>query len=122
MSALLASARALASSSGNGATVTVVPTGSQTVVTLYAGRPNGGAFGPIVTTDTLDAAIASAAMSTATFSLFIDSAGTGTASAWTTTQGVLNAEPPCPGALDLTFSAGSGRQTHALACTDMVLQ
>ncbi len=122
MSALLVTARGVAAASGNGATLTLTPNGTRTTVVLYAGRPDGGTFGTVVTTDTLEATVTSAAVSGDTLALFVDSAGTGTASAWTAAQGTLSAEPPCPGALDLTFSAGGGHATHALSCADMVLQ
>jgi len=124
MSALLATARSVAASSGNGATLTLTPApnGAQTTVTLYAGRPDGGAFGPVVTTDTLDATVTSAGVTGSTFSLFVDSAGTGTASSWTATQAASSVEPACPGPLDLTFAVSGGRATHALSCADMVLQ
>jgi len=123
VSALLASARSLAAASGNGATLTFTAGTAQTTVALYPGRPNGGAFGAVVTTDVVDAIVASAgAGGGTTFALFVDSGGTGTASTWTPAAGTLAAEPACPGALDLTFTVGGASETHALACTDMVLQ
>jgi prepilin-type N-terminal cleavage/methylation domain-containing protein len=122
MAALLVTARSLAAASGNGATLTLVPSGDETTVTLYAGRPDGGAFGTVVTTDTLAATITSAGVAGSTVTLFIDSAGTGTASAWVPSQGVLAAEPACPGPLDLTFSVSGGHSVHALSCTDMILR
>jgi prepilin-type N-terminal cleavage/methylation domain-containing protein len=122
MAALLVTARSVAASSGNGATLTLVTSGDETTVTLYAGRPDGGAFGTVVTTDTLEATVTSAAVPGTTLALFVDSAGSGTASAWTVAQGVLATEPACPGPLDLTFFTSGGRTTHALSCTDMRLQ
>jgi len=123
VSALLVTARSVAASTGNGATLTFTAAAeNQTVVTLYAGRPNGGTFGTVLNTTTLPVAISTATIPATTFTLFIDSAGTGTASTWVLTSGTLATEPPCPGALDLTFASGGGSQTHALSCADMVLQ
>jgi|GEM_PF-2055864 len=122
VAALLATARSLAASSGNGATVTFTGSGDRTVVALYPGRPDGGTFGAVLTSDTVDGSIASAgAVGATTFALFVDSGGTGTVSTWTPASGTLPAEPPCPGPLDLTFTVVGGGETHALACTDMVL-
>jgi len=122
LGSLLAMARSVAASSGNGATLTLTRSGTQTLITLYAGRPDGGTFGPVVTTDTLDAEVTSAAVAGDTFALFVDSGGTGTAAVWTAAQGTLATEPACPGALDLTVAINGGHQTHALSCSDMVLQ
>jgi len=122
--ALLTTARALAATSGNGATLTFITTPTSTVVTLYAGRPNGGTFGTVVTSDTLEGGVTSVAVPAATtaMALFVDSAGTGTASTWMLASGTLAAEPACPGALDLIFTAGGATETHALSCSDMILQ
>jgi type II secretory pathway pseudopilin PulG len=121
MTAMLATARQVAASSGNGATVTFSAVTGGTLVTLYPGRPNGGTFGPSTLTDTIPATVTSASVAASPLALFIDSAGTGTATAWAVTSPAIAVEPACPGALDLTFVAGSSSQTHALSCADMVL-
>jgi prepilin-type N-terminal cleavage/methylation domain-containing protein len=120
--ALLGNARAVAATSGNGATITVVNDASGFTATLYPGRPNTAGLGTAVQTLHENASLMSAFTNATSFAFFLNSAGTGTASTWTLTSGTLATEPPCPGALNLTITSGGHAVNATLACTDMRLR
>jgi prepilin-type N-terminal cleavage/methylation domain-containing protein len=120
--ALLGHARSVASTSGNGATIAVVNDATGFTATLYPGRPNAAGLGVAVETIHASAAVASAFTGATAFALFLNSAGIGTGAPWSAGDGTIAAEPPCPGALDLTFTAGTQTETRALACSDMRLR
>lgn len=134
--AALATARAVAASSGNGATVVFSPRRSSSgalvagfSLRVFAGRPDGlGSVTPASTMPVLsDASIRERTLGTVPFALFIDSAGNASGTAnypqldadGTPTFTVLSQEPPCPTGgftLVLTSPSSGATQTRALSC------
>ncbi len=131
----VAAAKALAASSGNGATLVFAPqTGGAPGFTLrvYAGRPN--ASNAVTATNTM-AAISSTSVKEAhfgnpPFAIFLSSAGypTGTANypsldaQENPTFNVIAQQPPCPsGGIVLTFTSAQGvTATRTLPCNTSV--
>lgn len=124
LDSLMAYGRALAATSGNGATVAFTPDRNGTRVTLYAGRPDGlpvvpAPIPPLV----LPVSITEAALGATPFTLFLDGAGAAAGQAAypassATPWPAVSAEPSCPplGAYLLTLRAGPAAQTRRLAC------
>ncbi|HMD01496.1 MAG TPA: hypothetical protein VKG44_00900, partial [Candidatus Baltobacteraceae bacterium] len=103
--ALVARARALAESSGDGATLAFAPQPDGFGVTLYAYRPIAGSpFGAssIAQRETYPAYVTSSAGSGA-FAIFISSAGTASYAAWSPASGALASEPACDAPLSLVI-------------------
>ncbi|MHB1798390.1 MAG: prepilin-type N-terminal cleavage/methylation domain-containing protein [Vulcanimicrobiaceae bacterium] len=126
--ALVAAARAVAASSGNGATLAFVSGGggAGTTARLYAGRPNGGAMrltslAPV----RLRAEVRAKNVGRPPFAIFFSSAGYATAASGSYAPGsFLASEPPCPvpspGAAVVTFSAGRAGESRTLPCPSAV--
>ncbi len=122
--ALVAAARAVASSGGNGATLAFVPVGGSAGATarLYAGRPNGGPMRPTSLAPVrLRTEIRAKNVGRPPFSLFFSSAGYATAASGSYAPGsYLASEPPCPvpspGTAVVTFSAGRAGESRTLPC------
>lgn len=121
--ALVAAARAVAASSGNGATLAFVSGGGAgSTVRLYSGRPNGGgmrstSLAPV----RLRAEVRAKNVGRPPFAIFFSSAGYATAASGSYGPGsLLASEPPCPvpspGASVVTFSAGRGGESRTLPC------
>jgi prepilin-type N-terminal cleavage/methylation domain-containing protein len=129
----LAAARAIAASSGNGATIAIVPraTGGF-VLRVYSGRPTAAnAVQPAnVAQLTSAASVREATFGTPPFALFFDSAGEPTGAAsypnvdaqGNVTFAMIAQQPPCPpGGITLTFGDAQGATvTRTLACTSAV--
>lgn len=126
LNSTLAQARAIAESSGNGATLTAVPRGGGTVLYLYRGRPNDPAnmlqAGPPIE---VQAALSETNLGAAPFSLFMDGGGhvtglggypaiqNGEPAAFTS----LATPPPCPSpGLIISVAAGATSEPVTLAC------
>lgn len=126
LDASLAQARAVAESSGDGATLVAVPHGSGTLLYLYRGRPNDPASmteaAPAVE---LQASLSETNLGSTPFSLFVDGSGhvtglggypplrTGAPSAFPG----LATPPPCPAnGLALSVSSGHVSEPLALGC------
>jgi len=134
--AALASARAIAASSGNGATLVFAPRGNGRgsrlagfALRIYSGRPNApGAVNPTSAMPVIaDANVRERTLGTPPFSLFVDSAGDASAEAsypaldanGNARFAVIAQEPACPpGGFLLTFTnPRSGvSSTRSLAC------
>jgi prepilin-type N-terminal cleavage/methylation domain-containing protein len=127
---LLAQARAVAATGGNGATLLFEPRSPLgTSISLYVGRPNGppmSAAGPALR---IDADVRASGAGPAPFAIFISSAGRATvlggypAGAFDPAHPQLVAsEPACPvpqrRAVLLTFAAARGSTELALGCSD----
>jgi len=131
----LAAAKALAASSGNGATLVFAPQTdgvSGFTLRVYSGRPN--ASNAVTTTNTM-AAISATSVSEAhfgkpPFAIFLSSAGYPTGSAnypsldaqENPTFNVIAQQPPCPsGGIVLTFTSPQGvTATRTLPCNTVV--
>jgi prepilin-type N-terminal cleavage/methylation domain-containing protein len=127
--ALLAQARALASSSGNGATLVFAPdsaSGTGALVTLYSGRPNRPGAVPILAAppQSLAGAVTEATAGSPPFSVFVDGAGALTVRrAYPAFAGGapqftdLSAQPACPpGGLAFSFTAAGSTIARLLSC------
>jgi prepilin-type N-terminal cleavage/methylation domain-containing protein len=130
----LAAAKAIAATSGNGATLIFEPqTNGSAGYTLavYSGRPT--AAGAVTATNTMIASsaatVSEAHFGTPPFAIFLSSAGypTGKAAYPTLSGGVPNfttiaTEPPCPtGGIELTFASPQGvTATRTLPCNAVV--
>src|SRR5581483_11760155 len=136
--ASFAAARAIAATSGNGATIVVAPRtvqGGQQLqgftLTVYRGRPTAAnavtatTVMPIVS----DATIREATLGAPPFTIFLSSAGhaSGVASYPSfSAQGdpvfsLITQQPSCPnGSLRLTFSSTNATQTRTLSCRTLV--
>jgi len=131
--ASFAAARAIATTSGNGATIVVAPRSDARgrlpgfIVRIYRGRPTSA---NAVTLADLPAIVADADVREATlgappFAIFLSSAGNASGLAaypafagdGTPQFAPVASQPPCPaGGLSLTFSSAHGSQTRVLAC------
>jgi prepilin-type N-terminal cleavage/methylation domain-containing protein len=114
--AAVAQARALAASSGNGSTIVLAPAASGTVLTVYSGRPNGGAFAAAsLPPPVLGAKVSEAALGGPPFTVFFDSAGHASGMAGAPTSGsTLSADPGCPsGERALSIAISDARATAA---------
>lgn len=132
--ASLAAARALAATSGNGATMAFAPRTDGRgnalpgfTLTIYRGRPNAaGAVTPSTVPPLVgDADLRERALGAPPFTLFLSSAGDPSGRAGypqfdargVATFAPLPAQPPCPpGGFELTFSGAHAVQTRSLAC------
>ncbi len=114
--ATVARARALAESSGDGATLTFAPSASGFVATLYPHRPVAGSSFSVATIEQTEAFrvyLASSSAGTSPFAVFLSSSGSTSWAAWTPTDGSLAAEPACDAPLELVM--GPSAQAVALA-------
>jgi Tfp pilus assembly protein PilV len=121
LEAELAHARAIAGTSGNGATLVFLPASRGFTANLYRGRPNGSgavtAAGP-----PLEGAadIREAALGAPPFTLFFDGAGHASAMAGAaSTTSLLASDPGCPaseGRVVVSLSDGRLTTRLALAC------
>ena len=117
-SAFVADARAVAQTSGSGATIVIADGRSGGFIAkLYPFRPVAGADlrAPPVRTLTADVDLTPTAV-------FISSSGTASASAWTPEGGTLAAEPACTNSITLTFGNGFSSEAHAIPCAQAELQ
>ena len=115
---LVTDARAVAQTSGTGATITIVPNpGGGFIATLYPYRPLPGGDLSATAVRTLRANV-----SLAPQAIFISSSGSASASAWTPANGTLAEEPACANAIALTFSDGFATETHDIPCAQAELE
>ena len=130
----LAAAKAIAATSGNGATLIFEPQSNGSTgytLTVFSGRPT--ASGAVKSTNTMiansGATVKEAHFGDPPFAIFLSSAGypTGTANYPALTDGVPNfttiaTEPPCPaGGIELTFTSPQGvTATRTLPCNVVV--
>jgi len=131
----LATAKAIAAGSGNGATLVFAPQSNGFAgftLRVYAGRPN--AANAVTTTTTMiassPASVSEAHFGTPPFSIFLNSAGYPTGSAHyptldaqeNPTFGAIAQQPPCPsGGIELTFTSPQGvTATRTLPCDEPV--
>ncbi len=131
----LAAAKALAASSGNGATLVFAPhpsNGSGFTLTVFSGRPN--AANAVTATNTMIASsptgVSEAHFGNPPFAIFLNSAGYPTGSAnyptldaqENPTFNVIAQQPPCPsGGIELTFTNPQGvTATRTLPCNEPV--
>jgi prepilin-type N-terminal cleavage/methylation domain-containing protein len=138
LDAALASARAIAASSGNGATLVFSARndgGKGFVLRLYRGRPDeSGAVQPESTMDLVSSAgIKERTLGSPPFSIFIDSAGDASGiasypsfdSSGAAEFTVIPQEPPCPNGgflITLTNPQGTASATRALPCRSVLPQ
>ncbi|HUA08694.1 MAG TPA: hypothetical protein VMA98_05415, partial [Candidatus Acidoferrales bacterium] len=133
----LAAAKAIAASSGNGATLVFAPQTNGSMgytLTVYSGRPN--AADAVSATNVMiassAASVSEAHFGKPPFAIFLSSAGypTGTANyPALSAQGapsfnVIAAQPPCPsGGIELTFTSPQGATaTRTLPCNQVIAQ
>ncbi|MGA3036254.1 MAG: hypothetical protein ABSE64_02120 [Vulcanimicrobiaceae bacterium] len=112
-SAFLDDARAVAQTSGSGATIAIASDGNGGfTAALYAYRPLEGAVTSSAPVRTLRGNVALTPVA-----IFISSSGTVSAAAWTPSDGSLALEPTCDTAISLTFAD----EAHTIPCEDAVL-
>src|SRR5271165_3489533 len=95
---LVERARALAETTGDGATLAFTPIASGLAVTLYPHRPtSSSAFSPggVEQLERYRVFVASSVSAAAPFALFLSSSGGASYAAWSPASGVLDAEPQC---------------------------
>ena len=132
--ASFATARAIAATSGNGATIVVLPRtdthGNHLpgfTLRLYRGRPTAANAVTLADVPELDAdaAVREATLGAPPFAIFLSSAGNASglasyptiASDGTPQFGPIAKQPPCPnGGLVLAFASAHGTQTRVLPC------
>ena len=109
--ALVARARSLAETSGDGATLAFAPNATGFRATLYPHRPlAGSAFSPydFERIEGFAASYGSSAAGAGAFAIFISPAGTASWSTWTPSSGTLGAEPPCDAPLGIVLGPSAG--------------
>jgi len=112
-SAFLDDARAVAQTSGTGATIAITSgTNGGFTATLYPYRPLEGADLSSAPVRTLRGEV-----SLTPVAIFISSSGTVSAGSWTPSNGALDLEPACDTAISLTF----GTEAHTIPCQEAVL-
>lgn len=120
VAALVSDARALAQTSGKGATVVLDSDGTGGFrAALYPYRPIAGAD---LGAPALRTAGGGVKLAPLPLAIFISSSATASSSAWTPSSGTLENEPACNDAFALTFDDGSREETHTIACADATLR
>ncbi|MBV8602350.1 MAG: hypothetical protein JO359_12365 [Candidatus Eremiobacteraeota bacterium] len=122
---LVDEARAVARTSGSGASLVVVPSDAGGFrARIYPYRPLEGAQpeAPVRAVDAPVALTAPGLASVPPFALFISSSGTVSGAAWTPDAGTLAEEPACDAPIALEFDDGFRREDHAIACGEAVLR
>lgn len=119
--AALAYGRALAATSGNGATLLFTPGRAGFAISFYSGRPTAaGALRPAAAPPmAAQAEVHEASVGPPPFALFLNSAGHATLAAVAAgTPAPMSAEPPCPpgGSWTLTFADGRRQEERVLPC------
>jgi len=115
--AFLDDARAVAQTSGVGATIAIAgDTSGGFTARLYPYRPLEGADLSGAPVRTLKGNVALTPLA-----IFISSSGTASATSWTPQNGTLASEPSCE-KISLTFSDGIASETHTIPCGLAVLQ
>src|SRR5579872_6761581 len=115
--AFLDDARAVAQTSGMGATIAIAgDTNGGFTARLYPYRPLEGADLSGAPVRTLKGNVALTPLA-----IFISSSGTASATSWTPQNGTLASEPSCE-KISLTFSDGIASETHTIPCGLAVLQ
>ncbi|HTX57496.1 MAG TPA: prepilin-type N-terminal cleavage/methylation domain-containing protein [Candidatus Acidoferrales bacterium] len=131
----LAAAKAIAASSGNGATIVFAPQANGApgfTMRVYAGRPT--AANAVTVTNTMaevsNAAVSEATLGNPPFALFVNSAGyinSGQANYPSIASGtpaftVIATQPPCPssGGFTLTFTSPTGTGTRTIHCNVVI--
>jgi prepilin-type N-terminal cleavage/methylation domain-containing protein len=124
--AALAYGKALAATSGNGATLAFAPTDSGFRIDVYSGRPTApGALHPAgIAPFVLDGGVGEATMGAPPFALFLNSAGHASMAAFSgPAPAPMSSEPACPsgGRWVLTFTDSAGvslaaQRSRTLAC------
>lgn len=116
--AFLDDARAVAQTSGAGATIAIASdTNGGFTATLYPYRPMEGADLSSAAVRTLKGNVALTPIA-----IFIASSGTASATSWTVNAGALSSEPACDTTIGLTFSDGIMSESHTIPCGLAVLQ
>ncbi|HEY1729349.1 MAG TPA: hypothetical protein VGG22_13305 [Candidatus Baltobacteraceae bacterium] len=116
--AFLDDARAVAQTSGTGATIEIAgDTQGGFIATLYPYRPLEGADLSSAPVRTLKGNVALTPVA-----IFISSSGTASTTSWTVNAGVLSSEPACDTTIGLTFSDGVATEAHTIPCGQAVLQ
>ena len=120
VSALVDDARAVAQTSGNGATIALAGDGENGfVAALYPFRPLPSSLTTASATRTIKGNVALAPIP---LGIFVSSSATVSAAPWTATDGTLATEPTCSAPIALRFDDGSYRETHSIACDDARLR
>jgi len=131
--ASFAAARAIAATSGNGATIVVAPRADARgrlpgfTLRIYRGRPTAANAVTLADAPALvsDADVREATLGSPPFAIFLSSAGNASglaayptfASDGTPRFAPIASQPPCPsGGLSLTFTSAHASQTRALPC------
>lgn len=115
---LLADARSVAATSGDGATIVIASRNGSFAATLYPYRPLEGADLSLAPVRTL-----SGEGTLTRTALFISSSGTVSSSpAWVPENGTLSSEPACTNGTQLTFGDGFATETHVVPCSSAELQ
>ena len=115
--ALLADARAVAQTSGSGATIVVSGGGGAFTATLYPFRPLPGGEMSAQATRTIGGAV-----SVTPTAIFISSSATAASAQWSAQDGTLESEPACTDTIALEFSDGRYTERHAISCATAQLQ
>ena len=123
---LIDEARALAATTGDGATLVLTPRSPSPSagfdVALYRNRPDGSGTSAspagitLERTEHLAGSFTSSLAGSQPIALFIATSGTVSYAVWTPAAGALNQEPPCPGPLTLTLMAGPTTAAFQLPC------
>jgi hypothetical protein len=117
-SAFVDDARAVAQTSGTGATIAIASDGNGGfIASLYPYRPIPGASLGAQPVRTLNANVTLTPLA-----IFISSSGTASATSWTPSSGVLANEPACETAISLTFGDGIANEAHLIPCAEAALQ
>jgi type II secretory pathway pseudopilin PulG len=114
---LLADARAVAQTSGVGATIVVAADAGNFTATLYPFRPFPGADMDGQPLRTIGGTV-----NVTPGAIFISSSATASAAQWSAGEGTLASEPRCADTIPLTFSNGMYAEPHAISCATAQLQ
>ena len=106
----VARARALAESTGDGATLAFAPSAAGFSATLYPHRPiPGSAFDPATSeqSESFSVYVRSSAAGGAAFAIFLSSSGSASWTAWSPASGSLDVEPACLPPLELVLGTSA---------------
>jgi hypothetical protein len=119
MQSEVASARELARTTGNGATIVVVPGTNSFTAQMYAGRPNGGTFNTTPQSTVVESvAFSSGIAGTQPLAIFFSASGSVAAANWHIGDGNIASQPACTSSITVSFTGGTKTVNASIGCSD----
>jgi len=119
MQSEVASARELARTTGNGATIIVVPGSNSFTAQIFSGRPNGGTFNTTPKATVIEkVAFSSGIAGTQPLAIFFSASGNVAAANWNIGDGNIASQPACTSSIAVSFTGGTKTVNASIGCSD----